>query len=357
MPILHAMSSQTQSPGSQSSGSLLALVPTALLGVAFVSLWSTGYPAARIALDHSAPFTLLLLRFGGAGLIFAVLAALGGAAWPRGRAILHSAVVGLFTLGLQFGTLYWAASRGLNVGLIALVIGTMPIVTALLGLTFLGDRVRPVQWLGFTLGFAGVALAVGESVGFGRGVPLGAYVAVLVALLAISVGTLYQKRHASSVDPRSGLAVQHLAATVPLLPFALHEGFRFDASGVFFASLGWVTGINSLSAFALFFVLLRRGAVNQVATLFFLMPPVTAVIDYFVLGDALTPYKLAGVLAAALGVFLATRPPRVAAAPAQAPAPAQASALAQAAAPAPSSRPRLSAPRPAVRRSCQAHGG
>jgi drug/metabolite transporter (DMT)-like permease len=85
--------------------------------------------------------------------------------------------------------------------------------------------------------------------------------------------------------------------------------------------------------------------VNQVATLFFLMPPVTAVIDYFVLGDALTPYKLAGVLAAALGVFLATRPPRVAAAPAQA------------SAPAPSSRPRLSAPRPAVRRSCQAHGG
>jgi RimJ/RimL family protein N-acetyltransferase/uncharacterized membrane protein len=126
-------------------------------------------------------------------------------------------------------------------------------------------------------------------------------------LLAISVGTLYQKHHASNVDPRSGLAVQHLAATLLLLPLALHEGFRNDASGVFFGTLGWVIGVNSLAGFALFFVLLRRGAVNQVATLFFLMPPVTAVIDYLVLGDALTAYKVAGLALAALGVYLATR--------------------------------------------------
>jgi drug/metabolite transporter (DMT)-like permease len=290
-------------------------VPTAVLGFAFVTLWSTGYPAARVALDHSGPFTLLLLRFAGAGLIFSALAAFGGAAWPRGRAALHSAMVGMLTLGLQFATLYWAAAQGVNVGLIALVIGTMPIVTALLGLGFLGEPVRRLQWLGFALGFGGVALAVGERVGFGPGASPGAYLAVLFGLLAISVGTLYQKRHASNVDPRSGLAVQHLAAALPLLPFAWHEGFRFDASGAFYASLSWVIGVNSVSAFALFFVLLRRGAVNQVATLFFLMPPATAVIDYFVLGDALTPYQLAGVLVAALGVFIATRPPRPAAVP------------------------------------------
>jgi GNAT superfamily N-acetyltransferase/uncharacterized membrane protein len=131
---------------------------------------------------------------------------------------------------------------------------------------------------------------------------------VLAGLLAISIGTLYQKRHASSVDPRSGLAVQHLAALVLLLPLAVHEGFRADGSAAFFASLGWVIGINSLTTFALFFVLLRRGAVNQVATLFFLMPPVTALINYLVLGDLVTAYKLAGLALAALGVYLATRP-------------------------------------------------
>jgi len=295
--------------GKQAVVPLTSSVPVSLLSVAFVLLWSSGYPAARIALDHSGPFTLLMLRFGGAGLIFAVLAGLKQVAWPRGRAALHSALVGALQLGLQFGALYWAASQGVNIGLIALVIGTMPIVTALLGRALFGEVVRRFQWIGFALGFAGVALAVGESVTPGRGAGPAAYLAVLAGLLAISVGTLYQKRHASNVDPRSGLALQHLAATVLLLPFAVHEGFRAEASPAFFASLGWVIGVNSLTTFALLFVLLRRGAVNQVATLFFLMPPVTAVIDFLVLGDTLTPIKLAGLAFAALGVYLATRPP------------------------------------------------
>src|SRR5215472_2748428 len=139
-------------------------VPAGLLSIAFVLLWSSGYPAARIALDHSGPFTLLTLRVAGAGLIFAALAVLGGVAWPRGRAALHSALVGSLQLGLQFGALYWAVGQGVNVGLIALVIGTMPIVTALLGGVLFREAGRPLQWIGFALGFSGVALAVGESV-------------------------------------------------------------------------------------------------------------------------------------------------------------------------------------------------
>ena len=148
--------------------SLESSVPAGLLGAAFVLLWSSGYPAARIALDHSGPFTLLVLRFGGTGLIFAALAGFYRVAWPRGRAALHSALVGTLQLGLQFGALYWAASQGVNVGLIALVIGTMPIVTALLGRVLFREVIRPFQWIGFALGFGGVALAVGESVTPGR---------------------------------------------------------------------------------------------------------------------------------------------------------------------------------------------
>jgi drug/metabolite transporter (DMT)-like permease/GNAT superfamily N-acetyltransferase len=296
--------------GSRAEGEFRDRVPAGLLSVAFVLLWSSGYPAARIALDHSGPFTLLMLRFGGAGLIFAAIAAFSRVSWPRGRAALHSALVGTLQLGVQFGALYWAASRGVNVGLIALVIGTMPIVTALLGHALFGELVLPLQWIGFALGFAGVALAVGEGVAPGGAAGPAAYLAVLVGLFGISVGTLYQKRHASTVDPRSGLALQHMAATVLVLPFALHEGFRADGSAAFFASLGWVIGINSVTTFAILFVLLRRGVVNQVATLFFLMPPVTAVIDYLLLGDALTVYKLAGLALAALGVYLATNPRR-----------------------------------------------
>jgi drug/metabolite transporter (DMT)-like permease len=286
-------------------------VPTLVLGSAFVLLWCTGYPAARIALDHFAPFTLLTARFGGAGLVYAACALLGRAAWPGGRAAVHSAVVGSLTLALQFGALYLAVVLGVNVGIIALVIGTMPIVTAVLGL-LLGERVQPLQWFGFAFGFTGVALAVSEGLGTAQGVGPGAIIAVLCGLLAISVGTVYQKRFASDVDMRSGLALQHLVAAALVLPFAAYEGFHFDRSGAAMASLAWVIGINSMAAFGLLFVLLRRGAVNQVAALFFLMPPVTALIDYVVLGDKLTLLKVAGIAAAAFGVYLATRTPATA---------------------------------------------
>jgi len=313
---------------------LLERLPVALLGTAFVVLWCTGYPAAKIALAHSGPFTVLDLRFGGAALIYVLLALASRAPWPRGRAALHSAGVGALQLALQFGALYYAVAAGVNVGMVALVIGTMPIVTALLGLA-LGEPVRRLQWLGFALGFAGVAMAVAEGIGPAHGgAGAGAYLAVAIGLLAISIGTLYQKRLGSGVDLRSALAVQHLVAAALLLPLAALEGWRVDVSPALLGSLGWMITINSLAAFALFFVLIKRGAVNEVATLFFLMPPVTALLDYLVLGDPLSVLKLAGIAVAAAGVYLATRPGSAAAAGG-----------------------RLSAPPPAARRSCPAPCG
>jgi drug/metabolite transporter (DMT)-like permease len=348
----------TAHPQGQGIGRLLRLgrIPAGVLGGAFLLLWCTGYPAARVGLDHSSPFTLLMLRFGSAGVIYALLAQLAGV-WPRGRAALHSAVVGSLSLAGSFGALYYAAAAGVNVGICALVIGTMPIMTALFGLPF-GERVRSLQWLGFALGFAGVALTVGKSVSSaGGGAGLFAYLALLGGLVALSAGTVYQKRLGSTVDLRGGLAVQHLTATVLLLPLALREGLRFDVSAPLLASLGWLVGVNSLAAFALFFVLLKRGAVNRVATLFFLMPPVTAVLDYFVLGDALGALQVAGLALAALGVYLATRPSAAEATEARtADAPARVAARAGAGARPARGRRRIGTPAHAAPRSCAARG-
>jgi drug/metabolite transporter (DMT)-like permease len=298
---------------------LLRRAPASVLGTLFVVLWCTGYPSAKIALGHSAPFTVLTLRFGGAALIYVALTLIARVPWPRGRAALHSGVVGALQLALQFGALYFAVARGVNVGMVALIIGTMPIVTALLGLA-LGDRVRPRQWAGFGLGFTGVAMAVAEGIGPAHGAGLAAYLAVIVGLLAISVGTLYQKRLGVEIDLRSGLAIQNLVASALLLPLAAAEGFRFDGSAPLLISLTWMIGVNSVVAFALLFLLLKRGAVNEVATLFFLMPPVTALMDYGVLGDPLSALKIAGIAVAALGVYLATRPARAPALNARPPA-------------------------------------
>lgn len=276
-----------------------------MIGSAFVLLWCTGYPAGKIALGHSAPFTLLGMRFGAAGLLYAALAVSAHASWPRGRIAWHSAMVGALSLALQFGGVYLGIALGANVGIAALMIGTMPIATALLSLLF-GEPVRGQQWFGFAFGFAGVALVVGDRLDPGTA-GIGAYVALLIGLLGISAGTLYQKRYGSDVDLRAGLTLQNLSATLLLLPLALFEGFRMDASPALFASLSWLILINSMGGFALLFLLLRRGAATEVATLFFLMPPVAATMNFLVLGENLSAFKLAGFALAAFGVYLATR--------------------------------------------------
>jgi drug/metabolite transporter (DMT)-like permease len=285
-----------------------ARIPAPVLGVAFVLVWCTGYPVGKLALGHSPPFTLLELRFCGAGLIFTLLACIGRVGWPGRRDVLHSAFVGATSLALQFGCVYFAAARGVSMGLIALVTGMMPIATALIGLAF-GEPVQRLQWLGFACGFTGVALAVGAGIHLDASAGMAAYAAMFASLLGISAGTVYQKRFASRIDPRSGLALQHAVGAALLLPFALAEGLRTDHSQGLLLSLGWLIGVNAVGGLGLLFVLLRRGAVNQVAALFFLIPPVTALLDYLVLREPLTLVQGAGIGLAALGVYLATRTP------------------------------------------------
>lgn len=275
------------------------------LPAAFVVVWSSGYLVSKVAIAHAGPFTVLVLRFGIAALAFAALAAVARPAWPPLRTLAHSAVVGLFTLALQFGGLYTGLALGASAGVAALVIGAMPIGVSLLA-TLGGERLTRRQWLGFAFGFAGVLLVVADRIDPNALTPA-ALVALAVGLVGICVGTVYQKRYASTVDLRIGLGVQHLVAALVLLPFAAHEGFRHDGSAAFVLSLGWLVLGNSLGGFGLLFLLIRRGATTSVAALFYLVPPVTAAMSYVALGEALTAFKLAGFAFAAAGVFLATR--------------------------------------------------
>ena len=281
------------------------LTTTSALGAAFVVLWSSGYIAGKIALEHAGAFNLLLARFGFATIAFAVLAAAARVGLPKRRDILHSAIVGVLSLALQFGAVYLGVQWGAEVGVAALVIGAMPLVTSALAPWF-GERIGARQWLGVALGLSGVLMVLADRLHFGDA-PLGAYLLLLASLLGISFGTLYQKRHASKVDARIGLTIQHATATLVLLPFAVHEGLHFDFSPALYASLGWLIVVNSVGGFGLLFTLLRRGAANRVAQLFFLIPPVTAVMSYLLIGEHFTALKLAGFIIAACGVYLGTR--------------------------------------------------
>lgn len=279
---------------------------TSALGATFVMLWSTGYIAGKIALAHAGAFNLLVLRFAGATLAFALLAALARVGLPKWRDVVHSAVVGLLSLALQFGAIYLGVQWGAEIGVAALVVGAMPLVTAALAPWF-GERVTARQWIGLALGLGGVLLVLADRLHFGGASP-GAYLLLIAGLFGISLGTLYQKRHASNVDARVGLTIQHAVATVVLIPFALHEGLQLDFSPAMAASIGWLILVNSLGGFGLLFVLLRRGAANRVAQLFFLIPPVTAAMSFIWFGEQFTGPKLAGFIVAAAGVYLGTRP-------------------------------------------------
>lgn len=282
------------------------LSSSATLGTVFVLLWCTGYIAGKLMVAHAGPLTALVWRFGLAALVFSVVAVIMRAPWDRPRGIAHSAMTGVLMLALQFGGVYLAMAWGASAGVAALVIGTMPLAVAVLAVTTGEERLRPLQWGGLLLGIAGVALVVADRID--GATSWSAWLALLIGLAGISLGTVYQKRHASQGDLRTGLAVQNAAATLVLLPGALwFEGFRFAHAAAFYLPMLWTVVINSIGGFALLFVLIRRGAATRVAALFFLMPPVTALFGSWTLGEHLTALKLAGFALAAAGVWLVTR--------------------------------------------------
>lgn len=277
-----------------------------LLGLAFVLVWCTGYLAGKIFVTQAAAATALVWRFGAAAVLFALLAWLGGARWGTWPDAKRSAFVGVLMLALQFGGVYLGLQLGATAGVAALVIGAMPLLVSLIAVLSGMERLRALQWGGLLLGFVGVLLVVADRVD--GATPWPAWLALLMGLVGISAGTLYQKRQAPNVDLRAGLALQNAAATLVLLPFALLlEGFRFAPTQAFFGATAWLVLVNSLGGFALLFVLIRRDAATAVAALFFLVPPVTAVLGHAVLDEHLTATKLAGFACAACGVWLATR--------------------------------------------------
>ncbi|MGN6521524.1 MAG: DMT family transporter [Dokdonella sp.] len=275
------------------------------MAVAFVVLWCTGYPAGLIAVQHAAPFTILFLRFASAGAIFAAMAFSARARRPAWREVAHHAVVGVLSLAIAFGGIYEALRLGIGTGLAALFVGALPLASATIGL-LLGERMRAVQWVGLAFGLAGVVLVLQGR--FGGSGDTAAYAASTLSLFALAAGTHYQKRRAPAIDLRVALAVQHLVAALALLPVAmLVEHFRIDAGSTFAAALAWLVLVNSVGGFALWFTLLRGGAATEVATLFFLMPPVTALMGWLVLGEHLAPAMIPGFALVAFGVWLGTR--------------------------------------------------
>jgi drug/metabolite transporter (DMT)-like permease len=277
----------------------------------FVLIWATGFVVARLAMPHSPPFGFLAVRFALSALCFAAWIVLAGAAWPTGRAQWgHLLLTGLLMQAGYLGGVWSAVKAGLGAGTAALLVGLQPVLTAIWvsrtsapsGHAGVSGR----QWLGLALGFAGLTLVVWRKLGVGEVTAANLAMAV-VALLSITIGTLYQKRFVAPCDVRSASALQMLAALAVCLPLALLESEPMVWHTDLMLAMAWSVGVLSLGGSSLLYLLIQRGEATAVTSLLYLVPPCTALMAWAMFGESLTALMMLGMALTVAGVAIVVR--------------------------------------------------
>ncbi len=285
---------------------------TRLTPLLFVLLWSTGFIGAKFGLPYAEPLTFLSSRYVLVIALMSLLALAMRAPWPASpREALHIGVTGVLVQALYLGGVFMSIHRGLPAGISALVVGMQPLLTAALAGALLGERVSARQWAGLALGFGGVALVVGSKAnvdGVDGGALIHMLVPALAALLGITAGTLYQKRFCPRFDLRTGSVMQFLPSLVlTLLVASQTETMQIRWTGDFVFALGWLVLVLSIGAISLLNLLIRSGSAVNVASLFYLTPPTTALIAWAMFDEKLSALAIAGMAIAVSGVWLARK--------------------------------------------------
>jgi len=274
----------------------------------FVLIWSTGFIVARYGMPHAPPMSFLWLRF-----LLSIACFLGWVrwsqvAWPQTRAQwFHIGMTGVFMHVGYLGGVWTAVKAGMGSGLVALIVGLQPILTAL-WVSARGSRIRAKQWAGLALGFGGLALVVSHKLGAGEANAWNLSFTVL-ALVSITVGTLYQKHFVQPCDVRTANAVQLLAALVVTTPLAAMETQTMVWTPELIGAMAWSVLAVTLGGSSLLFMLIQRGAATAVTSLLYLVPPTTAFMAWVLFGEPVSIYTLLGTALAAWGVSWVVRTP------------------------------------------------
>lgn len=269
----------------------------------FVVLWSTGFIATKYGLPYAEPFTFCVVRLALAAIAAAIVAVAFRAPMPTRAEIGHNIVSGILVHGLYLSGVCVAIAQGMPVGIAALVVGLQPILTSTLANRLLGERVYLLQWIGLVLGFVGLWLVV-QAKAQGEA-ELSGWIAILGSLLGITFGTLYQKRFGGDVNLLSAMPVQYAAAFL----YAGVGAFLFEQRAVEWTStlvltMIWLVVVLSGGAIVLLYMLIRRSAATRVVSLFYLTPPVTAIMSFVLFGETLGLLAIMGMLLCVAGVFL-----------------------------------------------------
>jgi drug/metabolite transporter (DMT)-like permease len=270
----------------------------------FVFLWSTGFISAKFGLPYAEPLTFLSWRMALVVAILAVIVLVARPRWPTRPEMLHSMVIGMLVHALYLGGVFVGISQGVPAGISALIPGLQPILTSTIANRWLGERVAPLQWFGLALGLVGVLIVLHDRTLAGEATLLG-WIAAFLSLIGITLGSLYQKSHSGGIDWRTGNLFQYAAAFVPLFVGALlFETMQVRWTGEFIAALSWAVVMMSIVTITLMYWLIRRMPATKVASLFYLVPAVTALMAWLMFGERLDALSLGGMVLCAVAVFI-----------------------------------------------------
>ncbi|WP_330959738.1 DMT family transporter [Photobacterium sp. 53610] len=283
-----------------------------LIPFIFVLLWSTGFIGARFGLPYAEPATFLFVRMLANIAIFAVLALFLKSSLPTGKARFHCFMTGMLIHGLYLGGTYYGIYLGMPAGLCALLVGLQPVLTAIILMLLGQERLVLSQWLGLCLGILGISLVLQGNMSWQQDShQLAAYACAGLALLGITLGTLYQKRYCSQVDLVGGSLYQYMMAAMVFAPVMLTaETMQIEWNLTFSLTLAWLVLGVSVTAVWLLLYMVKHGEASKVASTFYLVPPVTALEAWLVFNETFDAFSALGFLLAAMAVYLVMRKPK-----------------------------------------------
>ena len=273
----------------------------------FVLLWSTGFVGAKYGLPYADPFIFLAIRVLIASLLLFVVAQLLSMQIRIGReAITRSFLIGFFLHACYLGGVFYSISQGLPAGVAAVVTSLQPVLVSLIAIKVLGEKLRAKQVIGLFLGLVGVLLVLGPT--FDSQISWTAVAAIVIALIGSTTATLLQKKVGTDIPLLAGTAYQYLFSGAVLALLALGTGqTSITWNAQFTGAFIWLLLVLSVGAILLLLWLLNTGSAASVSSLFYLVPPATAIEAFFLFGEKVNTQGLLGIGVTALGVWFVIR--------------------------------------------------
>jgi len=283
----------------------------------FVSLWSTGFIAAKYSMQNADPFVFLCLRFSITAIALIPLLILFGAVLPRRIwSFRHDMVTGVLLHCGYLGFLFWPIKNGVPSGIVAIIIGVQPILTMMLATLYIGEHLDLRKVAGLLIGFIGITVVIigkyGISLGLSGGLDPFDLGMCLVSLMSMAVGVFYQKKFCDQSQLLPGTLMQYVAGSLATACFALlfSEAWEIDWTPGFAIALTWQVVGLSIGAVMLLMYIIKNGEAGRLSSMFYLVPPLVVVEAHYLFGETLGALSIAGMLICLMGVYLVSRSAR-----------------------------------------------